>query len=250
VSDEPWFLQTESGRVRHRLEWLMLALALLVIPVVLIEESNGPSTLKAAASAANWVIWTAFLLELVAVLIVAPRKRAALKAHWLETLIVVITPPFLPGVFSAFRGARLIRLLRLSRLGLVGARVIRAERMLTSRQGFRYIALITGLLVVLAGAVISVVESADFPSIGLGIWWAITTVTTVGYGDVVPHSVAGRVVASCLMLLGIGFISILTATVASSFVAHDTEDSESASLEQVMEALHRIEARLDAIEGR
>jgi voltage-gated potassium channel len=227
----------------------MLGLALLVIPVVLIEESDAPSGLRTAASVANWVIWMAFLLELVAVLVVARRKRAALKAHWLETLIVVITPPFLPGVFSAFRGARLIRLLRLSRLGLVGARVIRAERVLTSRQGFRYIALITGLLVIVAGAVISVVDSSDFPTTGLGIWWAVTTVTTVGYGDVVPHSAAGRVVASCLMLLGIGFISILTATVASSFVANDTEDAEATSLDQVMEVLQRIELRLEALEG-
>jgi len=250
VSDEPWFVQTDSGRVRHRLEWLMLAFALLIIPVVLIEEADAPSALKAAASAANWVIWTAFLLELIAVLILAPRTTAALKAHWLEASIVLITPPFLPGVFSALRGARLIRLLRLSRLGLVGARVIRAERVLTSRQGFRYIALITGLLVVVAGAVISVVDSADFPNMGLGIWWAVTTVTTVGYGDVVPHSVAGRVVASCLMLVGIGFLSILTATVASSFVASDVDDAETASLDQVMEVLHRIEARLDALETR
>jgi voltage-gated potassium channel len=109
--------------------------------------------------------------------------------------------------------------------------------------------LVTGLLVIVAGAVISVVDSHDFPSIGLGIWWAITTVTTVGYGDVVPTSVAGRIVASCLMLVGIGFISILTATVASSFVANDTEDAETASLDQVMEVLRRIETRLDALEG-
>ena len=68
-------------------------------------------------------------------------------------------------------------------------------RILTSRQGFRYVALVTGLVVVVAGSAVSVADSEEFPSVGLGIWWAITTVTTVGYGDVVPQTVGGRVVA-------------------------------------------------------
>jgi voltage-gated potassium channel len=55
------------------------------------------------------------------------------------------------------------------------------------------------------------------------MWWAIVTVTTVGYGDVYPKTVAGRIVGSLLMLVGIGFISLLTATFASTFVAADTE---------------------------
>jgi voltage-gated potassium channel len=74
-------------------------------------------------------------------------------------------------------------------------------------------------------------------------------VTTAGYGDVVPHTVVGRIVASALMLVGIGFISILTATIASSFVARDSGTSDTVSLDQVMRALERIEARLDSIES-
>jgi voltage-gated potassium channel len=240
--------QTENGRVAHRLEPIMFVLALLVIPVVLIEESNAPHSLKSAATAANWVIWIGFTLEFVAILVVAPRKLAALRAHWLEALIVVITPPFIPGVFSAFRAARLIRLLRLVRLGVLGSRAMRAAHVFTSREGFRYVSLLTGLLVIVAGATISVADSEDFPNLGVGIWWAMTTVTTVGYGDVVPHTVPGRIVAGCLMLVGIGFLSMLTATIASSFVARDTGTTEGATLEQVMETLQRIEQRLDALE--
>jgi len=153
-------------------------------------------------------------------------------------------------MFAAFRAARLVRVLRLARLGLLGGRAIRAESVFASRQGFRYIAVLTGLLVAVAGAVISVVDSADFPNIGLGMWWAITTVTTVGYGDAVPHSAAGRLVASVLMLVGIGFLSILTATIASSFVARDEAEAGAVPLAEVMRALERIEARLEAIESR
>jgi voltage-gated potassium channel len=232
----------------HQVEWLMLVLSLAIIPVALVEESSAPRWLERLAAVANWTIWISFAAEIVVVLIVAPRRRAARRAHWLEAVIVVVTPPFLPHLLSLFRGARLLRLLRLARLGLLGTRAVRAERVLTTRHGFRHIALLTGLLVALAGAVISVADAADFPNIGRGMWWAITTVTTVGYGDVVPHTVAGRLVASALMLLGIGFISILTATIASSFVAHDL-DPDQPTLEYVMAALRRIDQRLDAIEA-
>jgi voltage-gated potassium channel len=214
--------------------------------VVLIEESDVSHGLKLAAAITNWLIWTGFTLEFLAVLVVAPRKRAALNAHLFDALIVVVTPPFLPGLFSALRAARLIRILRLTRLGLLGGRAIRSEHLFTSRETLRYVALLTAFLVVVAGATISVADTKEFPSVGLGMWWAITTVTTVGYGDVVPHTVTGRVIASVLMLVGIGFLSILTATIASSFVRSDAESSGT-RLEDVMEKLHAIERRLDAI---
>ena len=92
-----------------------------------------------------------FTVEFLAVIFVAPRKRAALRAHWLELVIVLVTPPLLPLVFSALRAARLLRILRLARLGLLGSRAIRAERRLSSRQGFRYIAIATAVLVTVAG---------------------------------------------------------------------------------------------------
>jgi voltage-gated potassium channel len=243
--------QDPDGRVAHRFEPLMLALALLVVPVVLVEESRAPRAAKLAAAGANWVIWVGFATELVLLLWVAPRKRAALRAQWLEAVIVLLTPPFLPRLFSYLRTARLLRLLRLLRLGVLGGRVLRAERVLTSREGFRYIALTTALLVVLAGAAVSAVDTGDFPNIWLGMWWAVVTVTTVGYGDVVPHSVAGRLVGSALMLTGIGFVALLTATVASTFITHDAEDANGdTEHEQVMAALRAIEARLAALERR
>jgi voltage-gated potassium channel len=88
--------------------------------------------------------------------------------------------------------------------------------MLTSRQGFRYVALATILLVILAGVSVSIADREEFSSPWLGMWWAVTTVTTVGYGDVYPTTVLGRIIASALMVIGIGFLSLLTAAVAST----------------------------------
>lgn len=136
-------------------------------------------------------------------------------------------------------------MLRLARLGLLGGIAIRIERKIVSRQGFRYLALATAFLVVVAGAVVSVVDRGDIPNVGTGIWWAIVTVTTVGYGDVVPHNPSGRVVGAILMLLGIGFISLLTATIASTFVASD-EDRDT-RVDELVETVRRIEKRLDEL---
>jgi voltage-gated potassium channel Kch len=180
-----------------------------------------------------------------------PRRRAAqrccLRAHWLELLIVVITPPFIPRVLSSLRAARLLRLLQVARLGLLGDQALIIERTLTSRRGFRFIAAVTALLVFVTGAVVSVVDTKDFPNVGDGVWWAIVTVTTVGYGDFVPHSVSGRIVASIVMIVGIGFISVLTATIASTFVASDHADTDSSA--DILAALTRIEERLERLEA-
>lgn len=85
--------QLPDGRVSHPFEPLLLALTLLVIPVVLVEEAGTPHGVKVAAYITNWVIWLGFLAELVFVLVVADRKGAALRAYWLEALLVVGTHP-------------------------------------------------------------------------------------------------------------------------------------------------------------
>jgi hypothetical protein len=79
--------------VVHRFEPLILVLALLVLPVVLIEASDAGEHWKLAATVANWLIWVGFTLEVLFVAAVAPRRRAALRAHLLDVVIVVVTVP-------------------------------------------------------------------------------------------------------------------------------------------------------------
>jgi voltage-gated potassium channel len=218
--------QLPSGRVTHRFEWLVLAATVALIPVLVIDADVDSGGWQAFATAANWVIWAIFLAELVLILVVAPRKAAALRAHRLETALVLLTVPALGSFLSSLRLARLVRLVRLLRLGVVAARLVRAERALTSEAVFRFVALTTLLVVVVAGAVESFVDEQNVSSVWDGIWWAVVTVTTVGYGDVYPKSVGGRIVAMIVMLFGIGFLSVLTATIASRYVKTDTATDE------------------------
>lgn len=136
-------------------------------------------------------------------------------------MIVLVTVPAFGSFLASLRLVRLARLLRLLRLGAILTRALQRERALTSEAVFRFVALLTALVVVIAGATESLVDSKDFPTIWDGIWWAVVSVTTVGYGDLYPKTVEGRLVAMVVMLFGIGFLSVLTATIASRFVQTD-----------------------------
>ncbi|HEX6663447.1 MAG TPA: potassium channel family protein [Gaiellaceae bacterium] len=77
----------------------------------------------------------------------------------------------------------------------------------------------TAVVVVGGGVLIRVLDHSEYPSIWVGMWWALQTVTTVGYGDVTPEHVAGRLVGAVVMLEGIAFVAIVTAAITSTFIA-------------------------------
>ena len=112
--------------------------------------------------------------------------------------------------------------------------------------------------------VIRVFDSDNFPSLGLAIWWALQTVTTVGYGDVVPTSTVGQVIGGIEMVLGISFITFLTAGVTSIVIqrgsakaqaaerAHDEHEAKTAldALIETRAAITALDERLDRIESK
>jgi voltage-gated potassium channel len=110
---------------------------------------------------------------------------------------------------------------------------------------------VTTTITLAAGALMTLTDHKAFPSIGSGLWWAVQTVTTVGYGDHVPASAAGQILAALVMLFGIGFITVITASITGAFVARTSkqtsgEDAKSAAqLEDVLARLERIEANLN-----
>ena len=94
----------------------------------------------------------------------------------------------------------------------------------------------------------SLFDRENFPSVGGGLWWAVQTVTTVGYGDYVPENVAGRVVATVVMLGGIGFLTVITASITSGFVARAQRQRADAGQDPAIERLAALDDRLARIE--
>ena len=102
------------------------------------------------------------------------------------------------------------------------------QRAVARRRIFPYLAAATFVLALCSGFVMTLVDEKDFPNFGVAVWWAIVTLATVGYGDVVPTTPLGRVVGSVVIILGVTFLAFLTATVTSFFVSSDQERGEEA----------------------
>ena len=103
----------------------------------------------------------------------------------------------------------------------------------------------------IAAIVMRIVDSENFPTVGLAMWWAAETFTTVGYGDVVPTTTAGKVVGGLMMVFGIMFLSFLTAAVTTSLIRRDEaagpaqEDTRA-----ILDGIARLEQRLDQFEAK
>jgi voltage-gated potassium channel len=131
------------------------------------------------------------------------------------------------------------------------------QRAVANQRVFLYLAVTTLLVGLLAGFVVTLVDKQDFPTFGDGIWWAIVTLGTVGYGDIVPHTAWGRVVGSLVIVFGVTFIAFLTAIVTSAFVSAAEQRArvveqqrEEASEEETRKLLRSLQAQLDAIEAK
>jgi voltage-gated potassium channel len=120
----------------------------------------------------------------------------------------------------------------------------------TPRRAAILIGVATTAITVGAALLMTIIDRDDFPSLGAGLWWATQTVTTVGYGDHVPTTAAGQILAVVVMLLGIGFVTVITASIASSFVSRSiTPKSSAADDPASVEHLRMIDERLERIEA-
>lgn len=217
----------------------MTVLALLWLPVLVIPfvVTLRPG-LTAACEAIDAFVWACFVVEYLVKLWLTPSRKTFVTHHVLD-LVVIVVP-----VLRPLRAAELFRLVSLGWVGVVLVNALRRARALLTHQGLHY-ALLAAMLVVFAcsGVVLYFERNApgsNIHNIGDALWWAIVTVTTVGYGDRYPVTAAGRGVAVVLMLVGIGLIGVLTATAASYFVQQQA-DEDKVDLEK---RLDRIEAML------
>ena len=121
---------------------------------------------------------------------------------------------------------------------------------LTPYRAGRAIAFATFLVTVAAGVGIRLLDRSEFDNIWVGLWWAVQTVTTVGYGDVVPHDTNGRIIGAALMLVGIAFLTVITAMITATLVEvlrRRYEKESSAHLESKIDDVNERLGRLEAL---
>src|SRR5690242_15513277 len=237
-----------AEQMQRRFEVPVMIAAVLVIPAMALVRADAHSTAWWAGVVLNTVIWLVFVAELAAILAVAPHRWRWMREHPLDPLIVLLTPPIMPSSLQAARLLRLFRLLRLVRLAQV-------VRRLSSDQAVRFAGLIALFTALGGGAAFASAEGRQV-STWDGVWWAVSTMTTVGYGDVYPRTDEGRFIAIVVMIVGIGFVAILTAAIAQRFVAvqvgqqvEDAEEVLEATEEQVLAEIRDIGSRLQVLEA-
>jgi voltage-gated potassium channel len=226
----------------------LMVISLCWLPVLVIPLVSSPAPgLAEALNAIDYLIWALFVFEYLVKMWLVPNRRHFFTHHLLDLLVIAV--PFL----RPLRAVRLIRVLRMVRVVSVMGNGLRRVRAVLTHRGLHFV-LLAVMFVVFAGAAGVLLfehkaKGANIHSYGDALWWAIVTVTTVGYGDRFPVTAGGRGVAVVLMLTGIGLIGVLTATVASYFIEEGTNE-EKEQLVVIEERLDRIEMLLTAIHAR
>ncbi|TAN71464.1 MAG: ion transporter [Gallionella sp.] len=224
-----------------RLEWPMLLVALWIPVQWYLEETQAIGPLSSRI--ADWLIWLAFFVETTLLAMLVKNKREYLLRNWMNLAIII---GGLPVVWQYTPLVGLMRSMRLMLVVVLLARLSRNIRKLLSRHQLGPTLAVALATMVLSGIIISRID----PSIGTvwdGMWWAWVTMATVGYGDVVPHSPAGRLFGSLLILFGVVLLSLLTANMAAFFIGSDVEKMEQEEKEADRH-LKEISARLERIE--
>jgi voltage-gated potassium channel len=180
-------------------------------------------------------------------LAVAPRRHEYVRRAWFDLAIIVLSPPFLvPESLEPLRGLRALRLLRLVRVFSVAAIGLRAGRRVMIRQRLLFVTVVAVVTVLLGARAVFVAERGTNPNIGSladALWWSIVTATTVGYGDVSPVTLEGRMIAVLLFdACGVAFTGLILGEERARHGGREDPDHADPDQHQRMAA---IEAKLD-----
>lgn len=184
-------------------------------------------------------ILTVFVLDYVVRFHAASNKKMFVR-HNVCDLIAIL--PF-HTAFRAFKLARFGRILKLAKVPRIFAflyRPLKKSKAFFNTNGFKYVIFVTALMILAGGFLIHFAEGM---SLSDGIWWSFVTATTVGYGDISPNTLYGRIIAMVLMLVGIGLIGTVTSTITSYFL-HAGQKKSVAD-----ETIEMIKGKLDDFES-
>jgi len=121
------------------------------------------------------------------------------------------------------------------------------KRGLRARSAASVIAVVWLVAIVVFGVVERIVDPDSFPTVWDGMWWATQTVTTVGYGDVVPQQTVGQVIAALLMVTGLSLFAVVTGTITSAFVTRAQEEARHRQVDELRSTLTEIREEVAAL---
>ena len=214
---------------------LSVALIPLLVVPLFVDLDEAAATLVRVATI---LIWLAFALEYALLFGAAPDRRHMFRTHLFELALIVLP------MLRPFRAVRVVRLLRAGSGLAVAARAIKTIASRRSLQGYTVVLAV----VLVGGAVLTRLAERGQPgsnieSLGDAFWWAFVTSTTVGYGDHYPVTTEGRAIGVVLMFLGIGLLSMVTASIAAYFVDSDDDDD----FDQLRNELAEVNRKLDRL---
>jgi voltage-gated potassium channel len=232
----------------------MAGLALVYVGLGLEEEQANPLLKVATVELILNLITAIFVAEFVIRIYGAPSRWRYLRRHWIDILAVLPSLRYL-RLLGLARLAVLLRLLRIVRLGLIARSLIDANQAagrlswIAKRNGIQTLLIgAFGLVWIGAGLTYEFEHGTnpDFGNFGDAVWWAFTTMATLGHGNG-PATVPGRVVASFLMVLGIACFGLITATV-TTFIMKRTDEGHEVTTTDLMTALRDLQARMSRLE--
>lgn len=223
-------------KVENTTETPMLVLSVIYVVVALLPDIAvlSPEDLE-FLDGLLWIVWGIFATELLVKIFVSPKPLQYMVQNWPDVLIVAM--PFL-------------RPLRFLRILLVLPKAWRQTRSVLRQKTFSFIGLTSLSTVLLSAAFVYLVEKgtpSPINSYSDALWWAMSTITTVGYGDMYPVTGFGRGVAVFLMLTGITLFGLLTASVASFFVEDDTAKKDHVTINTLLEKSEKLEMQLNQL---
>jgi voltage-gated potassium channel len=234
-------LESPRKRLLRVLEWAVVLAAVATIPLTIAEEQAQPASWLWIG---DWVVWAVFTVEYAFGLATSSDRRRYVRSNKLGLAVILVSFPVFP---AAFDWIRMVRLARLLRLLVIALRLPYSLRLALGRPGLLQV-VVTTMFLLLAGG--GLMESIEPETVGgnywAAVWWALATVTTVGYGDIAPRTVLGRIIAALLMFSGIGLVSTLAASFAAYFVQRD----ERREVDVLSERLDRIEGLLQETRDR
>lgn len=190
----------------------------------------------------EWLVWGLFLLETVVITMVVNNKSRYLRQNWLNLFIVIFGFPLF---WSQTPIPSMLRILRLIFLVALFMRLFKTVHTVFMQNNLGLTLMFGLLFVFISGAALYRIDPA-ITSLSDGFWWALVTVTTVGYGDISPTSDLGRIFASLLIVLGVVLFSLITANISAFLVSKNKKEQDIGLINR----LDNIQNKLDKLERK